>query len=185
VAEVEPVPLVHEAEEAPDVLDVRVAEGEVVVPPVHPLAEPDGALGEGARGADDHVATAAGELGEPELLDLALGVEPELPLDPDLDPQALAVEAVLVALVVSAKRLVALEDVLQRPPPGGVDAQHHAVRGDGPVDEAEPRAVGVLLAEPRKGRFALPEREDLALERVVIRLVRQGCEHGAILGKEF
>ena len=60
----------------------------------------------------------ARELGEPVLLDLALRVEPERLLDLDLDPEALAVEAVLVALVEAAHRLVALEDVLQRPAPG-------------------------------------------------------------------
>ena len=75
------------------------------------------------RRRDDDVAALAGELGEPELLDLALRVEPELALDADLDPQTLAVEAVLVALVVAAQRLVALEDVLQRPAPGGVDGR--------------------------------------------------------------
>ena len=40
VAQVEPPALVHELQEAPDVLDVRVGEREVVVAPVHPLAEP-------------------------------------------------------------------------------------------------------------------------------------------------
>ena len=42
---------------------------------------------------------------------------PSALLDPDLDPEALAVEAVLVALVEAAERLVALEDVLERPAP--------------------------------------------------------------------
>ena len=60
----------------------------------------------------DPLLAALGELGEPVLLDLALRVEAERLLDLDLDPEALAVEAVLVALVVAAQRLVALEDVL-------------------------------------------------------------------------
>ena len=103
-----------------------------------------------SRRLDDDVAAPAGELGQSVLLDLALGVEPELALDADLDPEALAVESVLVALVVAAERLVALEDVLQRAPPGGVDAEHRLVRGDGTVEEAEPRPVRVLLAELRE-----------------------------------
>ena len=177
VPEVEPPALVDDLQEAPDVLDVRVAEREVVVPPVHPLAEPDRALGQRARGLDDHLATPPGELGEPVLLDLALRVEPEPALDADLDPEPLAVEPVLVALVVAAERLVALEDVLQRPAPGGVDAEHVPVGRHRAVDEAEPRAVGVLLAQPPEGLLALPELEHVALERVVIRLVRQRCEH--------
>ena len=73
-------------------------------------------------------------------------------------------------------RLVALEDVLERPSPGRVHAENHSVRGDGPVDEAEARPVGVLLAQPRERLLALPELEELELERVVIRLVRQRCE---------
>ena len=163
-------------EEAPDVLDVRVGEREVVVPPVHPLAEPDRPFGQLLRGPDDDVTALAGELGEPVLLDLALRVEPELPLDTDLDPETLAVEPVLVALVVAAERLVALEDVLERPSPGGVDGQR-LVRGDRAVEEAEPRPVGVLRPQLRERRLPLPEREDLPLERVVVGLVREGCEH--------
>ena len=89
-------------EEAPDVFDVRVAEREVVAAPVHPLAEPLRALGDVRRRLDDDLAAAARELGEAELLDLALGVQAQLALDADLDPEALAVEAVLVALVVAA-----------------------------------------------------------------------------------
>ena len=95
---------------------------------------------------------ALGELGEAVLLDLALRVEPERLLDLDLDPEALAVEAVLVALVEAAQRLVALEDVLERPAPGVVHA-HRVVRGDRAVDEAEPLAASVLLAQPLERPF--------------------------------
>ena len=63
------------------------------------------------------------KLVEAVLLDLPLGVQAELLLDADLDPQPLAVEAVLVALVEAAERLVALEDVLQRAAPGRVHAR--------------------------------------------------------------
>jgi hypothetical protein len=53
----------------------------------------------------DPLFAALRELGEPVLLDFALRVEPELLLDLDLDPEALAVEAVLVALVEAAQAL--------------------------------------------------------------------------------
>ena len=189
VTEVEPVARVHELQEPPDVLDVRVAEREVVVPPVHPLTEPDRALGQRSGGLHDHLPATSGELGEPVLLDLPLRVETERALDAHLDPEPLAVESVLVALVVPAERLVPLEDVLQRPPPGGVDAEHHPVGGHRAVDEAEPGAVGVPLTELPEGLLALPELEDRALERVVIRLVRERCEHAVdsrrCLGKGF
>src|SRR5213075_898506 len=118
VAEVEPAALVDELQEPPDVLDVRVAEREVVVAPVHPLAEALRGAREVAGIAHDDVAALAGELLQAVLLDLALRVEAELALDADLDPQALAIPAVLVALVEPARRLVALEDVLERAAPG-------------------------------------------------------------------
>ena len=60
-------------------------------------------------------------------------------LDADLDPEPLAVEAVLVALVEALERLVALEDVLQRAAPGRVDAERDLVRRHRPVDERERR----------------------------------------------
>src|SRR5215212_3572067 len=173
------------AEEPPDVLDVRVAEGEVVLAPVHPLPEPDRALGQRARGLDDDLAAAMCELGETEVLDFPLGVEPERPLDADLDPEALAVEAVLVALVESAQRLVALEDVLQSPAPGGVDTEDHPVRSHRSVDEAPPRAAAVLLAQPVEGVLPLPQIEDLLLKRRVIRHPGKRLEnrlrHGSIV----
>ncbi len=176
----EPAAIVDELQEAPDVLDVRVREREVVVAPVHPLAEPDRAVRQLLRVAGDDVTALAGELGEPVLLDLALRVEPELPLDADLDPQALAVEPVLVALVVSARRLVALKDILQRASPGRVDGER-LVCSDGAVEEAEPWAVRVLRTQLRERRLTLPEREDPALERVVVGFVRKRCEHHPIL----
>ncbi len=177
MSEVEPPALVDDAEESPDVLDVRVAEREVVVPPVHPLPEPDRALGQSARGVDDHLAATPGELGEPVLLDLALRVEPEPPLHADLDPEPLAVEPVLVALVVAAERLVALEDVLQRPPPGGVDGEDIRLAVTGPSTKLNRGPSAFCSRKPPEGSLALPELEDRALERVVIRLVRERCEH--------
>ena len=172
VPHVEPVPLVDALQHPPDVLDVRVAEGEVVLAPVHPLPEPDRAAGQRLGRPHDDVAAAARELLEAELLDLALRVEPELALDADLDPEPLRVEAVLVALVEAAQRLVPLEDVLQRPAPGRVDAEREPVRGDRAVDEGEGRAALVLLAQLRERALGLPAREHLLLEPGMIGFVR-------------
>ena len=58
-----------------------------------------------------------------------LVVKPELALDVDLDPQALAVEAVLVALVLAEHRVEALVEVLVGAAPGVVDA-HRVVGRD-------------------------------------------------------
>src|SRR5205814_2217448 len=158
VAEVEPAALVDDLQEAPDVLDVRVAEREVVVAPVHPLAEPLGAARQLRGRAHDDVATAAGEFLEPERLDLALRVETELALDADLDPEALAVEAVLIALVEAAQRLVALEDVLQRAPPRRVHRERLVGRHRA-VDERPAGAAAIPLAEPLERPLALPALE--------------------------
>ena len=160
----EPAPLVDDLEEAPDVLDVRVAEGEVVVPPVHPLTEPLRAARQLLRVGRDDLAAAARELGEPVLLDLPLRVEPERALHTDLDPEPLAVEPVLVALVEATERLVALEDVLERPPPRGVHREL-LVRRDGAVEEAPRRPASVRGTHRLERSLALPELEDLELER--------------------
>ena len=158
----------HLLQEAPDVLDVRVREGVVVVVPVHPHAQPAGLLRDHLGELRDALAAAGGELGQPVLLDVPLRVQPERLLDLDLDPEALAVEAVLVALVVAAERLVALEDVLERPAPRVVDA-HGVVRGDRAVDEAEPGAAPVLLPEPVECALLVPALQHGQLEGRMVR----------------
>src|SRR5262249_19301413 len=112
----------------------------------------------------------------PELLDLALRVEPERALDAHLDPEALTVEAVLVALVEPAQRLVALEDVLQRAPPRRVDGEA-LVRRHRPVEERPPRPAAVLLAELLERLLALPELEHVELQRVRLGRRRERVEH--------
>ena len=136
-----------------------------------------------SRVLGDALLAAFGELGEAVFLDLALRVEPERLLDLDLDPEALAVEAVLVALVEAAQRLVALEDVLERPPPGVVHA-HRVVRGDRAVDEAEALAASVLLPQLLERPLFVPAGEHLPLERRVIgdtRKWREDARHRSIL----
>src|SRR5207244_7724193 len=133
----------------------RVREGVVVVVPVHPHPEPARLLGDHLAELGDALLAALRELGEPVLLDLALRVEAERLLDLDLDPEPLAVEAVLIALVEAAQRLVALEDVLERAAPGVVDA-HRVVRRDRPVDEREALAASVPLPQLLEDAFAVP-----------------------------
>ena len=162
-------------QEAPDVLDVGVGKRQVVVAPVHPLAEALRLPRHHADEAGDPLLTTLGELGEAVVLDVALRVEPELLLDLDLDPEALAIEAVLVALVEAARGFVALEDVLQRAAPGMVDA-HRVVRRDRPVEEAEARAAAVLLAQPVEDARLVPPVEDPVLERGMIGLLGQRNE---------
>src|SRR5262249_46836147 len=124
---VEPAVLVAALQEVPDVLDVVVGHGEVGVVPVHPLAEPDRLLRDDVGVGENPLTTALGEAVEPVLLDLALGVESKRLLDLDLDPESLAVEAILIALIEPLHRLVALVHVLVGTAPGMVDT-HGVVR---------------------------------------------------------
>src|SRR6266536_2726334 len=102
---VQPAALVDGLQERPDVRDVRVRERVVVVVPVHPHAEALGLLGD-HLGVLRHALLAPGrELGEAVLLDVTLRVQAERLLDLDLDPEPLAVEPVLVALVEPTKSL--------------------------------------------------------------------------------
>ena len=180
VALVQGAALVQRLEEAPDVLDVRVAEGVVVVAPVHPLAEPDRLTRDHPGRLRDELAAAPRELVEPVLLDLPLGVEAQIPLDLDLDPEPLAVETVLVALVEPLQRLVALEQVLVRATPEMVDAEAVGrVRGLRPVEEAPVRPAPVTLSEPLEDPLLLPPGEHLLLEGGVIRILRERLEHPA------
>ena len=177
VAHVQPAALMDDREELPDVLDVRVAEGEVVAAPVHPLAEPLAAARQRCGRADDDVAAFPRELLEPVLLDLTLRVQAELALDPHLDPETLAVEPVLVALVEAAEALVALEHVLQRAAPRGVHAERGPVRRHRPVDEGPAFVAPISIAELREGLLALPDLQNLQLERMMIGFVRERREH--------
>ncbi len=117
----------------------------VGVVPVHPVAEPDRLLRLACRERQHALLAQAHELGDPVLLDVALRGEAEVALHVDLDPEALAVEAVLPALVLAAHGVEALEDVLVGSTPGVVDA-HRVVGRDRPVEEAPPRPC------PRSGR---------------------------------
>ena len=175
MAHVEPALVVHLLEHPPDVLDVRVAERVVVVPPVHPHAEPLRATGELPRVPDDGVAALRGELVEPVRLDLLLRVEAELVLDADLDPQALAVEPVLIALIEPAEALVALEDVLQGAAPGRMDGEGLVGR-DRAVEERENWPTAVTLAKPLEDTLGLPPGQNLLFERRVIGHRREGVE---------
>jgi hypothetical protein len=176
VPHVEPAALVHVLQEAPDVLDVRVRERVVVVVPVHPHSEPFGLLRDDLGVLGHGLLALLREGREPVLLDLGLRVEAEHALDVHLDPKALAVEAVLVALVEPLQGLVALKDVLERPAPAVVDA-HGVVRSDRAVDEAPARPFGIELAEPVEDLLVLPPIEHLTFEPRMIGYGGKWQEH--------
>src|ERR687888_401543 len=103
------------------------------------------------------------------LLDLALRVEAELLLDPDLHPEPLAVEPVLVEQVEPLHGPIALPDVLERPAPAVVHA-HGVVGRDRAVDEAERRAAAVSVTERLQSALTLPALEGAVLEADVVGL---------------
>src|SRR4029078_5422819 len=80
------------------------------------------------------------------------------------------------ALVEAAQRLVALEDVLQGPPPGRAHAERESGRRDRPVGEVEARRPPVLLPQLLERARGLPAREHPLLETRVIGFVRQRLE---------
>jgi len=84
----------------------------VRVIPVHPHAEPDRLLGLARGIGEDALLAQADELGDAVVLDVTLAREPEIPLHVDLDPEALTVEAVLIALIAAVHRPEPLEEVL-------------------------------------------------------------------------
>src|SRR5581483_7436555 len=160
----QPALLVAELQDAPDVRDVVVAVRVIGVVPVHPLAEADRLLRDRRGAPVDAGAARTREPVDPVRLDVALAVQVQLPLDLHLDPEALAVEAVLVALVESLHRLVALVEVLVGASPGVVNAHGLDVRGDRSIDERVARSAGVLLPQRVEGPLALPQVEHAVLE---------------------
>ena len=130
----DPAALVAALQEVPDVFDVGVGMGVVGVVPVHPLTEANGLAGLDAGEGFDAGAAGVGEGFQAKGFDVALGVEAQVFFDFNLQPEALAVEAVLVALVVAAHGPVTLVDVLVGAAPGVVHA-HGVVGRDRAIEE--------------------------------------------------
>ena len=81
--------------------------------PIAPIAQADGLLGL-ARGEGQHALLAgAHEILDAEVADLALGPQAQALFHLDLDPQALAIEPVLVAQSCAVHGVIALVHVLQ------------------------------------------------------------------------
>ena len=81
------------------------------------------------------------------------GLEAKLFLHLDLDPQALAVEAVLVALLIALHGLEALVQVFVGAPPGVMHA-HRVVGGDGTIQKRE-LLIAVVIAMQILLQYAL------------------------------
>src|SRR4029077_14699293 len=96
----------------------------------------------------------------------------------DLDPQALAVESVLVAVVLAQHRVEPLVEVLVRAAPRVMDA-HRVVRGDRSIEEAPARTPGVLLAQAGERAPVTPLGQELVLLSDEVGFRVDGSEHAA------
>ncbi len=97
---------------------------------------------------------------QPIALDIGLGFEPEILLYLDLHPEALAVEAVLVAEFPASHRPVAIVDVFVGATPAVVYA-HGVVGSDGAIDEGPGGRSFAQLAQLVKGVRFFPKIEHL------------------------
>ena len=130
--------------------------------PVHPVAQADGLCGLHGGVAQHPLLAAAHEAGHAVLLDVLLGAEAQIPLHLHLHPEALAVEAVLVAGAMAAHHLVAVEDVFVRAAPAVVHA-HGVVGSDGAVYERPRRRVRAQRHQLVEGLGLLPEAQHVVL----------------------
>ena len=122
VALVEQPRLPHLPEQPPDRLDVVVVHRPVRVVRVDPDAGPLGQRHPVVDVPGDRLPAALVELGDAEGLDLVLGVQAELPLDLDLDGQAVAVPAALAGHPVALHGPEPGVEVLEDPGPDVVEA---------------------------------------------------------------
>ena len=182
VALVEPARVPHLAHRPPARLDVVVVHRHVGVVEVDPEADALGQPVPVLDVAEDRVAAARVELGDPVLLDLVLGGDPELLLDLELDRQPVAVPARLPRHAVAGHRAVAGVDVLEDPREDVVRAGS-PVRGRRPLVEApERRALLLALRDLASEHVALgPAREDLLFEarEGLLRIDRLESRHHA------
>ena len=152
------------AQRPPHRLDVRRVERAVGVVEVDPEADALGQRVPVLEVLEDRLAAALVELGDAELLDLLLVLDPELLLDGDLDRQAVRVPAALALDLVAAHRLVARVDVLEHAREDVVRAGL-AVGRRRPLPE-DPRRRALAAADRLAEDVALaPARENLLLER--------------------
>ena len=94
--------------------------------------------------------------------DVAFGFEAEFFFDFDFDPEALAIEPVLIAELVPGHRLVALKEIFIGASPGVMHA-HGIVGGDRAVEKRPCWFALIFLDKFLKALLALPEFEYLAL----------------------
>ena len=89
--------------------------------PVHPIAQAHGLLSLHCSVAQHALLTLTHELVQPVVFNIFFGPEPQRLLDFYFDPQALTVEAILVAQLPSTHGPIAVHHILIGPPPAVMD----------------------------------------------------------------
>ena len=149
----------------------------VRVIPVHPVAQPLRLFGLSCGEAEHAAFAFVDEVVNAVLVDGGLRAQAELLFDLDLDPQTLAVEAVLVALVVTHHREESLIGVFVGASPGVVDA-HRIVGRDRAVEEAPAFLAAILFAKFFEDRLVFPELQNgvlTAYEIGVFNFLEHAC----------
>src|SRR5579864_5950842 len=134
VTAIQPAALVAGFDDAPYGVVVLLGHREIGIAPVHPLSESNALLADDARVLHHAVFTALHEFRDAVGFDVAFGAEAELFFDFNFDPESLAIEAVLPALIEAIHGFVALIDVLVRAAPC-VMHTHRVIRGNRPIDK--------------------------------------------------
>jgi hypothetical protein len=169
-------------QKTPDGEVVGLAHRVIRIGPVHPVAQADRLFGLHSRELPHAGLAVLDELVHAVGVDVLLRLEPVGLLHLDLDPQALAVEAVLVSQLAAAHGMVALIEVLQRPPPR-VMHTHRIISRDRPVQKPPLRPTAILLAQFLESPHLVPERKNPLLHsrevrKFVHRFVRIRVVHG-------
>ena len=127
--------------------------------PFHPVTEPDRLLGLNCRVLQHSTFAFMDELVDPELFDFALGSQSQLLFDFHFNPQALAVESVLVAKIATVHCPVTLERVFVGASPCMMDP-HRIVGRDWPIQETPGRLASNLIPQFPEDRAFAPELQD-------------------------
>ena len=155
MAPVQQVPLVQPLEQPPDALDVVVAERDVRVLVVQPVADPVGELLPFGLVLEDALPGAGVELLHAEPLDVLLAGELELLLDLDLDRQAVGIPPGDAGHRLALHRVEPADQILDRAGEDVMDAGP-AVRGGRALEEHEGRPLRRASIVWRKRSFRLP-----------------------------
>ena len=148
----------------PHTLDITLVEGDIGLLQIHPEADAVGQLFPLLLIAEDRLDTGAVKLLDAVVLDgrLAAVQDAELLADLDLHRQAVGVPARLALAIVPGHRLVAREDVLDRPRQAMV-RMRQPVRGGRSLVEHEGRRAFPLRQALVVGVVLLPEANNLVL----------------------